>query len=122
MGLLNKFRTNEKKKSLKEEVVEHLIDFLNTKKNLGIFPLDFGIDSYEYLNSGNQVIKQMMSDMKSGLEKYEKRVNNIEIEPISKENCFLLAFRITCKIEQISYSFQLSFHQQNKSFNIEESA
>lgn len=118
MGLLNKFRPNEKK-NLKEEVFEHLTDFLNTKRNLGIYPEDYGIDSYIYLGSDNTIILKLISEIKIGLEKYEKRVQDIDIQPISNESSFHLSFIIKCKIEKKSYAFQLSFHPQRKMFNLE---
>lgn len=86
---------------------------------MGTYPLDYGIDSYVYLGSGNQIILQLTAEIKAGLMKYENRVRDIDIQPIQNENCFLLSFRIKCKIEEISYAFQLSFHHQNKKFNLE---
>lgn len=118
MGLLNKFRTN-KKSTLTEDVIEHLTDFLNTKRNFGAYPVDYGIDSYIYLDSGSKVLLQLIADVRMGLEKYEKRVSDIQIEPAASQQSSLVAFKIECKIEQITHAFHLSFHHQTNQFNLE---
>lgn len=118
MGLLSKFRP-KKGANIREEVVEHLTDFLNTKRNFGAYPKDYGIDSYIYLGTDHQVMMQLISDVRTGLEKYEKRVQDVVIEPTPQPNSFVLAFRISCKIEEISYQFQLSFQNQKNLFHLE---
>lgn len=119
MGLLSKFRKTEKRATLEEDVFEHLTDLLNTKKNLGCYPFDYGIDSYVYLGTDKNIALQLAADIKSGLEQFEKRVRDIDIQPVNSENSFLLAFKISCKIEKNSYSFQLSFHNQKNMFKLE---
>jgi predicted component of type VI protein secretion system len=117
MGLLNQFR--EKKLNRKDEVIEHLVDFLNTKKFSGSFPLDYGIESYVYLGSSNRALMQFMSDLKADLEKFEKRLKDIEITNIPSESSFLLCFSIKCHIEETPFSFQISFSHQKNSFQLE---
>ena len=104
---------------MKDEIVEHLSDFLNTKKNLGIYPYDYGIDSYVYLGTDNRVAMQMIEDIKTGLTKYEKRVSDVDIQIVTSESTFLLSFVIKCNIEKSPYAFHLSFHHQKKEFNFE---
>lgn len=118
MGLLRKFR-KEKKISYKDEVLEHLSDFLNTRKNSGTYPLDYGVDSYVYLGTDKKVEQQIISDIKTGLDRFEKRVHGVEIKSLPSENCFLLSFMIQCKIEDTAFVFQLSFHHQKNAFNVE---
>ena len=118
MGLLHKFRNTTKKTNLHEEVFEHLSDFFNTKRGLGIYPVDYGINSYLYLASGPQFMQELISDIKSGLEKYEKRIRDIEIEPVQSANSFVVSFRVKFKMEERFYSLQLSFNNQKNLFNL----
>ncbi len=118
MGLLNKFRSI-KRPSFKEEIVEHLVDFLNTKRNFGAYPADYGIDSYIYLGTDQQVILQLIADVRAGLAKYEKRVHDVDIQPVSNENSSILSFRIQCKIEKVPHFFQLSFSNQKNLYHLE---
>jgi predicted component of type VI protein secretion system len=60
-----------------------------------------------------------MEDIKICFEKYEKRISHIEVLPKPSASRFYLSFTIKCKIENKSCSFQLSFHQQNKSYSLE---
>lgn len=122
MGLLDKFRISSKKRSIKEEVLEHLTDYLNTRRCLGIYPLDYGIDSFVDLGKEKFIILKIIADIKTGLQKYEKRIQELEVTSFPSESSFHLAFRISCKIEDRSYAFQVSFHSQNKIFQLESSA
>lgn len=119
MGLIEKFRKKEKTKEVQEEVIEHLADFLNTKRNFGAYPKDYGIDSYIYIGSGNQTVLKIIADIKRGLEKYEKRIQDIEIAHIPTDNSLQFSFLITCKIQADALSFQLSFHHQKNFYKTE---
>ncbi|MCE5318040.1 MAG: GPW/gp25 family protein [Parachlamydia sp.] len=119
MGLLDKFKKTSKKRSVKEEVVEHLTDFLNTRRNMGTYPADYGIETFVDLGTDKYIVLKIVADIKNGLEKYEKRIHDVEINSIPSESSFHLAFRISCKIQDFSYAFQISFHSQNKIFQLE---
>lgn len=119
MGVLNKFRKQEHRLSFQEEIVEHLNDLLNTKKNFGVYPLDYGIDNYVYVGTGKKVITQIMADIKFCLEKYEKRVREIKIQTTPNQNRFLLSFLVFCDVENSPHTFRLSFHHQKNFFNVE---
>ena len=119
MSILGKFRQGQPKIHFKDNIFEHLCDLLNTKKGFGSYPKDLGLDSYIYLGSDKKIILQIISDVKSCFEKYEKRISHVEVIPQTSLGKFFLSFIIKCKIENKPSSFQLSFHQQNKSYSIE---
>lgn len=119
MGLLNKFRKHEEKLNYQQEILEHVCDLLNTKKKFGVYPLEYGIDSYVYMGSDKKIVMEIIADIKGNLEKYEKRLQCIEIQSVPSPNRFLLSFLIKCKIEENPYSFHLSFHHQKNLFHLE---
>lgn len=119
MGLLNKFRKPHQQPDRTEEILEHLCDLLNTKKEFGGYQKDFGLDSYVYLGTNKKVGLQIIDDIKSSFEKFEKRVSDIDIQLIPNESQFFLSFLIKCKIEQKSCSFHLSFNHQKNLFKVE---
>lgn len=122
MSLLNKFRSLVAKKDLKDEIIEHICDLLNTKKGFGVYQEDFGIDSYAHVGSDKSINKKIIDDIKRCLEKFEKRIKIEDIEAIPSDNLFFLSFAIKCKIQNTSHTIQIAFHQQKKVFEKEEIA
>ncbi len=118
MSLLNKFK-KQTTKNLEENILENVADLLNTKKTFGAYDSELGLDSYFYASSNGQIIKQMMCDIKSCLNKYEKRIELLDIQSVPSENRFFLSFMIKCKIKSSSVSLHLSFHHQRNLFNVE---
>lgn len=119
MTFLNKFREDKKKGDMKDNILEHLTDLLNTKKYFGCFLNDFGLDSYIYAGSDPKIVCLIAKDIRKSIEKYEKRVKEVEVSAIPNENPFFLSFVIKCKIENKVYSFHLCLNHQNKSYQIE---
>lgn len=119
MSFLNKFRPNTKKPSYREEILENLCDLLNTKKGFGSYPRDLGLDSYTYLGSDKKITLQIMEDIKSCFEKYEKRIHRIQIIHQPSRNRFHLSFVIKCTIDHTPCSFHLSFQHQKNLFTLE---
>lgn len=119
MSFLNKFRQEKEKKGIRESLLEHLNDLLNTKRGFGSYPTDLGLDSYVYLGSDRKIILQIMADIKHCFEKYERRIREVEVSSVPNESRFFLSFIIKCKIENKPHAFQLSFQRQNKSCTLE---
>ncbi len=118
MSLLSKFRKSVQT-SIEEDILENVSDLLNTKKGFGAYQEDMGLDSYFYGGSNGQIIKQMMHDIKCCLDKYEKRIQLIDIQSVPSSNRFFLSFMLKCKIKASSVSLHLSFHHQKHLFNVE---
>lgn len=119
MSLLNKFRDKKQTNSPRDDLIEHLTDLLNTKRGFGSYSKDLGLDSYIYLGSDKKITLQIMQDIKTCFEKYEKRVSEVEVIPRESTSRFLQSFVIRCKINKEAYSFHLDFHSLNKSYVIE---
>ena len=120
MSFLSKFRKQRNNNDYKDEIFEHLCDLLNTKRGFGSYPRDLGLDSYIYLGSDRKIILQIIDDIKTCFEKYEKRIRQIEVLHVPNENRFFLSFIIKCKINNNPCSFRLSFHHQKNSYCLED--
>lgn len=118
MSLLNKFRPPKSTNSMKA-IIEHLNDLLNTKREFGNYPRDYGLDSYIYLGSNEKIILKIIDDIHDCLNKYEKRVSDVEVIHMNTEDPFTRTFLITCKIEAQHYSFHLSFQAQKHFYQLE---
>src|SRR3990167_1268456 len=102
MSFLNKFRTNDGK-----------------KKTFGTWDNEFGLDNYCYPGSREEIGEKIIQDIQNNLERFEKRIQVVEIKPITNENPLCYTFQIKCIIEEIVHFLILSFHHHTKSFNVE---
>ncbi len=118
MGLLSKFRTN-RSPTIEAEILENIADLLNTKKTFGAYASDLGLDSYFYAHSDGRMIQQIMQDIRTCLETYEKRIQVQDILSLPSKNRFFLSFMIKCKVKALSVCLHLSFHHQKNIFNVE---
>lgn len=119
MSFLNKFRQTHQKKDFLGTIREHLADLLNTKRGFGSYPDDLGLDSYVYLGTDQKIIKQIIADIQTCFEKYEKRIHHLEVISMPSGSPFYLSFLIKCKIDNQPCSFHLSFSPQNKFYSLE---
>lgn len=117
-GLLSKFRAG-KPLSQEEEIVEHIADLLNSKASFSAYDKALGLDSYFYIGSASEIIKQLMKDISSCLATFETRIRVVDILCVPNETSLQLAFVIKCKIGQSERRVHLSFHHQQKLFSVE---
>lgn len=118
MGLLSHFRPSKPVEPI-QEIVEHLNDLLNTKREFGSYPKDYGLDSYIYLGSNEEILKKVIEDIHDCLKKYEKRVTDVEVLYVSKEELFIRSFLIKCRIDTEHCAFRLSFQAQKHLYQVE---
>lgn len=111
MGLLNKFRSPGKRKTLQDEVVTHLIGLFNTKQTFGAWQKGLGVRSYSSGRSRADIIEQVIQDIKYNLEKFEERIKIIEIRVMDSENVFNLRFQIKCQLGSSFHSYYVGFKQ-----------
>lgn len=119
MSFLNKFRTNDGKKKGIDLVIDHINDLFSTKKTFGTWDNEFGLDNYCYPGSREEIGEKIIQDIQNNLERFEKRIQVVEIKPITNENPLCYTFQIKCIIEEIVHFLILSFHHHTKSFNVE---
>lgn len=119
MSFLNKFRANDTKKKGIDLVIDHINDLFSTKKTFGTWDNDFGLDNYSYPGSREEIGERIIKDIQNNLERFEKRVQVVEIIPITSENPLSYSFQIKCVIEEIVHFLVLSFNHHPKSFNVE---
>ena len=115
MGLLNSFRTANNRPNLLQEVVEHVSDLLNTKKTFGSYSKDLGLSDCD--GSLQQIVKQLIEDMRRCLETFEPRIQVIDIQPSVTKKPFLLSFIIRFTLNRSAHAVHLSF-QGKEDFSV----
>lgn len=109
MGIFNKFRKESRKKSVEEEVAEHLSALLNTKEQYGAWQKGLGMGSYSSGKERADIIAEMARDLTFNIETFEKRVKIVSIEAIEDKNILNPRFQIHCKIGERFHSFYIGF-------------
>ena len=120
MGLLNKFRKNNKKLGYKEEILNSLTSLLNTKEGFGAWQKGLGLKNYSYVNSYTGAIKEISKDIESNILNYDKRVQIIDIEFVDTKIPLTLKFQIKCKIAGAFHSFYIGISQNVDSIWVKE--
>lgn len=108
MGLLNKFR-KQRVVSLEEEVADHLGALLNTKRGFGTWQKDFGVDNYANYHSKDEAVRAIQADIALNIEKFEKRIQLLEIFEIQDGDLFHYRFVIKCRIGSRFHSYYVGF-------------
>ena len=119
MGLLNKFRKVTQKKSVEQEVAEHLTTLLNTKQDYGAWQKGLGLCSYSSGKDRTDIIEDMARDLKFNIETYDTRVQIVSIEVASDKNVFNPRFHINCKIGERFHSFYVGFNKPPHPIDVE---
>jgi len=119
MGLLNKFRKDGHKKGLEKEVAYHLSALLNTKESFGAWQKGLGLQSYCSSKSRNDIIAEIVGDIKYNIECYEKRIKLIDIQVIDSKSIFNLRLQINCQLGGRFHSFYIGFKQSQNPIQVE---
>lgn len=119
MGLLNKFRSEEKKKSLEEEVADNLTALLNTKESFGAIQKGLGLKTYSSCKSRDDIFKDLAADIQYNIDTFEKRIKLIEIQPLKDENSLVLRLQIKCQLGERFHSFYVGFSPFQEPIQVE---
>jgi predicted component of type VI protein secretion system len=119
MGLLNKFRKEGRKKGLEKEVADHLASLFNTKQSFGAWQKGLGLKSYCSSQSRNDVIAEIVADIKYNIDCFEKRIKLIDIQVMDNQSIFNLRFQINCQLGGRFHSFYVGFRQSRNPIQVE---
>ena len=120
MGLLNKFRTKNKKREIEQEVIENLKALFNTKQNYGAWQKGLGLKSYANVNSSLGAIKEVIADIEKNITLYEKRIKLLNVQWVEGNRPLSLRFQIECLIGKKFHAFYVGFNHCPESVCFEE--
>jgi predicted component of type VI protein secretion system len=119
MGLLDKFFSPDRRKAHEEEILDHLVDLLNTKEGFGSWQKNFGLQHYSYCKSREQIIEQIKKDIKKNIEYFEKRIAIATITHIEKADQLSLSFLIDCQLNKKKRSLSIVLDNQKNQVRLE---
>lgn len=100
-------------------IIDNLNNILNTKRGYGSFLADFGIRDLNEYTSQDDIAIAVINEVKENIEKYEQRVEIVNITRSEDSNPFHIAFNIECVVRKNARSLHMVFDSVFKSVQIE---
>jgi type VI secretion system protein len=100
-------------------IIDNLNNILNTKREYGSFLADFGIRDLNEYTSQDDIASAVINEVKENIEKYEPRVEIINIARSEDSNPFHIAFNIECVVRKNAQSLHMVFDSVFNNFQIE---
>ncbi len=101
-------------------IIDNLNNILNTKREYGSFLADFGIRDLNEYTSQDHIATAIIDEVKENIEKYEPRVEIINISRSEDRNPFHIAFNIECVVRTNAQSLHMVFDSVFNSVQIED--
>ena len=101
-------------------IINNLNNILNTKRGYGSFLADFGIRDLNEYTSKDDIAIAVIDEVKENIEKYEPRVEIINISRSEDRNPFHIAFNIECEVRKNAQSLHMVFDSVFNSVQIED--
>jgi len=102
------------------DIVENLNNVLNTKKGYGSILEDFGICDLSEYYSRDRLTRAIVEEVKYNIEKYEPRVQLVDVTRMEDQNPFRLAFRINCVLKDSAQTLQMIFDSFYNTFSVDQ--
>lgn len=90
-------------------IVANLNNILNTRKGYGSMLRDFGIRDMNEFISREHIALAVIDEVRANIEKYEPRVELVEITRVVDDNPLRLSFQIECRLRDTSQSLHMVF-------------
>ena len=101
-------------------IIDNLNNILNTKREYGSFLADFGIRDLNEYTSQDHIATAIIDEVKENIEKYEPRVEIINISRSEDRNPFHIAFNIECEVRKNAQSLHMVFDSVFNNVQIED--
>ncbi len=107
--MFDKFRSEGRKQTRAESVVENLQNILNCKREFGSILKDLGIRSLTEYRSRDEIAAAVMQDVRENIERYEPRLRLKAITLENGDSPFRLSFTVQCELIEGTQVMQVSF-------------
>lgn len=121
MAFFNRFVFNEKRKVSKTnhgDIIQNLNHILNTKRQYGSFLDNYGIRDLNAFYNKEDISKAVIQDVLENIERFEKRIEIVEIKHKNSSALFQLSFIIECRIRSSRKSLNMNFDTAFNSFTV----
>jgi len=121
MTFFNRFVFNERRKVSKTNhgsIVQNLNHILNSKRGYGSFLENYGIRDLNAFYNKEDISKAVVQDVLENIERFEKRVEVLDIQHKKSNSIFQLSFAIECRIHASHESLNMNFDTVFNSFTV----
>jgi type VI secretion system protein len=101
-------------------IIDNLNNILNTKREYGSFLADFGIRDLNEYTSQDDIAMAVINEVEENIEKYEPRVEIVNITRAEDSNPFNIAFNIECVVRKNAQSLHMVFDSVFNNVQIED--
>lgn len=101
-----------------KSIIDNLNYVLNTKKGYGSFISDFGIRDMNEYSSRDQLAVAIMEEVRSNIDKFEPRLQIVDITIENTRDPFRIAFKIECRLKDTQKSLLMEFNSVYNDFHI----
>ncbi len=88
-------------------IIDNVNNMLNTKRGYGFFLQDFGLSDHHHLSSCEDISEMITREISENIERFEPRIELINVETIKDDRLFRLSFRIDCVLRNNGASLKL---------------
>lgn len=109
MALLRKLASDKNELAEDEinSIIENINNILTTQRGYGFFLPDFGMSDYHHLSAYIDIVKLTINEIKENIERFEPRVEVINVIDIKNNRLFCLSFTIDCLIRDNAHPLKL---------------
>lgn len=100
MALLRKLASATDEEDDIKSIVDNINNILTTRRGYGFFLQDFGMSDHHHLSSGNDIAAAIINEIKENIERFEPRVEVIDISDVKDDRLSRLSFLIDCLVHE----------------------
>jgi type VI secretion system protein len=103
-----------------EQVRQNLESVLNTKEGYGYFVDGFGLGRYTEKFGTPALLKVLTSEMEGAVQRYEPRLQDVEVELRGRDSGLWLYFFLTATLQGAPCKLRILFHTVSGQVRVEE--
>lgn len=93
--IMDRFRRRSGRVEDVQDIVENLNRVLNTKKGFGYWLPDFGIGDYNVYRGREHIVRTLVAEIRTNVERYEPRVRIDVVEEVESTSPFRIKFQVS---------------------------
>lgn len=107
MALLHKLASDKEEDDELNSIIENINNILTTRRDYGFFLQGFGLSDHHHISVSNNIAAIIIDEIKENIERFEPRVEVIEVVDARKDRLSRMSFAIDCLIRDTARPLKL---------------